>query len=506
MNNSYVANIADSMVNDMKLKLYFVVLTLSIFILYGCQAAPDEHSVISKNDGYFESALVATQAEDETIPTQITVDEFFSSTDGTVQFHLNIDQSIATQKLPAVEVEPSHITSQDIERVARVLLGDVDFYEKEPSSNPQYSKFQYQEMIARLTPFSNMEAMTELVGSYQAKDMLENVKQTIAWITNAMESAPAENPHVLCDWTLKKERVYNDSPWDIGERALGEDDDWLVATAEKNGMGYTYMVIVRDQEDYKLNRFILQLGGDSIDTYTDRLIYWSQLCRTAYPTEEQIDAAQKKVIELLENMEFGYWQIVSSKVENVSMAEDPEYILRIRAVPNLYGIPAISAQDNILKYDDYTGAYALTQATFLMSANGEIIHMELDSPINVKPVLNENVKVLSFDQLIERTKQHLSLSEAATFAMDTFGVSSTRLEELEQQFGEDLICHVEINELEYGLGRVMVKNSTDSYYYVPVLVLRGKADFVGENTGNAYLCGDLKTMLSINAVDGSIVG
>ena len=506
MCNNYVTIIVDSMVNKMKVKQFIVVLTLSVLILSGCQMAPNEQSVISKNDGYFESSLVATQAEDETIPTQMMVDEHFTSTDGTVQFHLNIDQSIAAPKMPAVEVEPCSITSQDIERVAKVLLGDVVFYEKESSSNPQYSKSQYQEMITRLAPYANMEAMTDLVGEDQAEDMLDSVKQIIDYITNAMENAPEENPHTLCDWTLKKERVYNDSTVDIGERALGEDDDWLVATAEKDGMGYTYMVIARDQEDYKLNRFILQLGGASIDTYTDRLIYWAELCRTEYPTQEQIQAARDKVIDLLADMQFGEWQIVLCEVENVSMAEEPEYILRIRAMPKLNGVPAISGQESISKSDDYTGAYALTQATFLMSANGEIINMELDSPIKVKSVLNENVKVLAFDQLIERMKQHLSLSDATTFAMDTFGVSTTRLEELEQQFGEDLVCHVEITELEYGLGRVMVKNSTDSYYYVPVLILRGKANFVGADTGNTYLYGYLKTMLNMNAVDGSIIG
>ena len=292
------------MVITMRKKRLFAVLALGAFFLSGCQAAPEEQSVVSKNDGSFESALTSTQAAEETMPSHVQLAENFASTDGSVQFHMNIDQTLITGNMPVVEVVPSSITSEDMQRVAKALLGDVEFYEREPSSNPQYSKSQYQEMITRLAPYSTLDAMTELVGIGKAEDTLESVKATIAWITEAMETAPEENPHVRCDWALKKERFYNDSEWVISGRPLAEDNDWLVATAQKNGIGYKYMVVVRDQDDYKLNRFSLQLGGASVDTYTDRLIYWSKLCRTEKPTKQQIQDVHSRVIELLEYQQF----------------------------------------------------------------------------------------------------------------------------------------------------------------------------------------------------------
>lgn len=489
----------------MKKKLLIVVLSLTIFILSGCQASPGSQSVISKNNGDFESALTSTQTVENTIPSQIQLVNDFYSTDGSVQFHLNISQTITVEKMPAVEVIPMTITSEDMQRVAKALLGEVQFYEREPSSNPQYSKFQYQKMLSRLTPYANMTAMTELVGEDQAEIMLNNIKQIIDWITNALESAPEDNPHTVCDWTFKKERIYNNSTEDIGNRTLAEDSDWLVATAEKDGMGYTYMVVTRNQDDYKLNRFILQLGGASIDTYTDRLIYWSKLCRTGEPTQEQIETVQDKVMDLLDKMELGEWHIADVSVEVYEVGTEPEYFLQFYAVPVLNGVPAIYGQENLSASEDYTGAYALTQASFLMSANGDLLHMELDSPVEIKSLLNDNVTTLSFTQLSERIQQHLSLSDASEFAMDTFGLSTVRLEELETQWGEELVCSVDINQMEFGLGRVMVENTTDSYYYVPVLLLRGKASFVGASTGKVYLNGYTKTLLCINAVDGSIV-
>lgn len=198
------------MVITMK-KKRFAALALGAFLLAGCQITPERQTIVSKNNGFFEEAIGMTHAAGKVTPSRLQLDENFISTDGTVHFHMEIDQTIVSEKMPVVEVVPRTITSEDIERVARALLGDVEFYEREPSSNPQYSKSQYQEMMTRLVPYSNLEAMTDLVGMGQARETLDQLKVTIDSITRAMETAPEEDPHVPCDWTLKKERVYNDN-------------------------------------------------------------------------------------------------------------------------------------------------------------------------------------------------------------------------------------------------------------------------------------------------------
>lgn len=487
-----------------KQKIIVGIVLLSI-LLAACQVTPGMQSVINKNDGAFEDAIQITRATDEAIQAQVQLTENFSSTDGSVKFHMNIDQSLAAEKMPVLEVVPHAITSEDAQRVATVLLGDVDFYEREPSMNPRFSKSQYQEMISRLVPYSNLDAMTDLVGP-SAGEMLEATKYLIDYLTAAMETAPEENPHVPCDWTLKKERYYNNSPGDIGNRAIGEDDDWLVATATKNQLGYTYMVIARDQEDYKLNRFSIQLGGATVEPSLDRKIYWSQLCRTEKPTMEQIHRVEEQVVTMIEEMEFGQWEVARTKVETSYSGAEPEYMIRVNLVPVLNGIPAIFGQGNPELDQDYTGAYALTQATFLMSANGDIIDMELDSPIELKSVANENVATLSFSQLIERAQQHLSLSDAGNY-----GLSDAVIKMYEKEFQEEILCVVDISQIEYGLSRVLIKDTTDSYYYVPVLVFQGNVQYQGVSTGTIYFdYADygigLDTLLWINAVDGSIVG
>lgn len=489
----------------MKKRIYSVGIVLIAALLTACQAVPDKQSIVNKNGGRFEATLEMTRKPDETLQGQIQLAEDFTSTDGSVKFHMVIDQSLSTEKMPVVEVVPHKLTSADTQRVAEALLGDVEFYEREPSVNPKFSKSQYQQMLNRLIPYSNMEAMTELAGP-SAGETLELTKDLITYITQAMETAPEEDPHSLCDWTLKKERFYNNGSLDIGGRPLHEDDDWLVATATKEQMGYTYMVIVRDQKDYKLNRFSIQLGGATVEPSLDRKIYWSKLCRTGKPTPEQISRVEDQVMGIMEEMDLGQWKIARTEIEIYSSASEPEYMVRVDLVPVLNGIPAIYGQGNPDLSEDYTGAYVLTQASFLMSANGDVIDMELDSPIEVKSIINENVATLPFNQLMERAQQHLSLSDAGNY-----GMSDAMIKMLEKEYQEEISCIVDISQIEYGLSRVSVKNTTESYYYVPVLVFRGNIQYQGMSTGTIYFDFadygvDLDTLLWVNAVDGSIIG
>ena len=470
---------------------------LCFIILTACEANPTQNIVTSKNDGALDEALQNTQSANDSETSRVQIATDFTNTDGSVQFHINIDEEICGGAMPVIEVVPSTITSEDMERVAKALLGDVVFYDNGPGDKEVYSKSQYQEMIARLSPYANIDAMTTLMGPDSAKGHLNSLKDTIGRITEAMETAPEENSFTPCDWTLKPDSYYNE----IG----ASGDKWLVANAKIDDMYGKYMVIVRDQSDYKLNRFIFQLGAVSLDTFLDRQIYWANLCRTAEPTQDQIEAVQNKVMDVLKKMDLGDWHIAETEVNVFETGGEPEYMLQIKAVPELNGIPTIYGQRNIPQSDDYTGAYVLTQATFLMSTNGDLIDMELDSPIEIKSVVNENVATLPADQLTERMEHQLSLCDVEAFTMITWGITAEQLADEAEERGEALVVHVDITQMEYGLGRVMVKDTTDSYYYVPVMLLRGTVNIIGAESGEVYMSGYEKPLLCINAVDGNII-
>lgn len=348
-------------------------------------------------------------------------------------------------------------------------------------------------MLDRLEPYSDLEAMTDLVGPISAEDQLQNVTNSIDIIREAMKTAPEENPLTPCDWKLKKERVYNDTADEIAGRSPDEDTDWLVATAEKDGIGYKYMVVCQNQGDLKLNRFLLQLGGASVDSHTDRQIYWSKLCRTGDPAPQQIQDVNRKVLTYLSKMDLGQWEIAETKLEVYGGGPEPEYTLRVQAVPVLSGVPTVGSQS-----DDQNGTYAPTKAAFLMSVNGDLIQMELDTPLVIQA--NEPVALSPVSELMDRVQKELAMSEVGNY-----GMSADQIATLERSSQEEITCFVTIDQAEYRLTRTLAEDETGICTYVPVLAVGGTVEYRGETPQTVYHKNTLRDLLSIIALESTIV-
>ncbi len=465
-------------------------LIVCLAVLTACAAGPSQSA---------PSRVSFPELDVETAQLQST--QHFSSSDDSVSFQFCIDQEIVALKSASVEVMPRVITSEEMERIARVLLGDVDFYERNPSSKQVFSKSQYQTMLDRLKPYASAEAMASLVDEEYVADQLSYLKETLARIETAMASAPEENPLTPCDWKLKKERIYNDQPWEFSGRRLSEDHDWLVATAEKDGMGYTYMVVVSDRGDYKLNRFCFQLGGASVDTHLDRQIYWAQLCCTGQPTESQILTAQNKVLSLLKEMELGQWQISSTEIQTDGTGDTAQYRISIHAVPVLNGIPAIYEQDHLPQTWDDTETHVLTRADFLLSPQGDVLDMELDTPLEIRSVSPESEAPLSFPALLALAQEALSRMGA-----DHYGLSANEIALYEERNHEPLLCEVSISQAQFGLMR-SGKGENNGYCYTPTLILRCNAQYLGRDSGKVYYSNEEFgpiPLACINTFDGSV--
>jgi hypothetical protein len=398
------------------------------------------------------------------------------------------------------------LSEEDIQRVATVLLGDVQFYERRSSSHPVYSKSQYQEMINRMAPYATIENLTELMGASGADVYQEYVKLYIESWTKAYENAPLDDPRIPCDWTLKKERVYNDSDVEIGNRLLEDDMNVLFANAQIEGTDYCFSVIRHSGKTHKLNSIHLQLSEGIGLIPVDQAIYRSRLCRTEKPTEDQIAAVTNKAQTMLNQMALGEWEIVDTKVEVFNTGTTPEYTIILQAQPLINGVSSILGQPTITTQNSYAPTYQMTSAYFEFSANGDIIEFGLISPIDVLNIPNKNVSTISVEELTEKCIQQLEFSDRATYGLPDYFI-----EETEDYIGESLVCNVTITDAEYGFGRVKVPNTDDNYYYIPVLAFRGTSTYVSEKSNTVYYdntphSGEKPAILfCINAIDGSII-
>lgn len=500
----------------MKKRICCLAMAASIF-LCSCAANPEQDVVISKNDGSFDVNVVqsATQptGQNESTTQDVSYTDSFTSTDGSIQFQLSIADTIPVQAWPVVEIVPHYLTAEDAERVASALFGDAEFYEKRPVLAPDdqlFSKSEIQERLADCQRWLDVDYMTQLYGDAQyAENQIEIVKRFIENYSEALDVAPEEDPRIPCEWTLKPDSVYFYSQEEMSKIDISEDNMDIQAEVVMDGIDYEYGISTRDRDDFKINNIHASIGSGYGPSTVERDELISKFCRTNEPTEAQITAVKEKAEDMISRMELGDWLIDQCYVQEYTHHGTPEYYVCVTAVPTFQGTASIRRQQlgNLRSSAAYASSYYLTDMAFQFSPNGELIEFELSSTIDVQQVINDNTAVLPMDDLMERAKQHLSLSDYGAYY-----IPASSIEIYEEEYGEKIICKINISQMDYGLTRVKAPNTDDSYYYVPALMLSGSIEYCGQNTGTVYdsysqMMGndELRPLVCLNAIDGSVI-
>lgn len=479
-----------------------LALVMCISVMTGCAANPDKGVVTSKNDGVFEQNMTvpATAPLDE----QIQYTETFTSTDGTAEYFINFDQNISSDPLPIVEVVPRFFTGEDVKRIAQVLFGDADFYEREHEEDAQYSKSQLQKRINWMTEIANTEAMNALLGAVDqdgyAQDYTQQIdllKMFMQQYTVQMETAPEDNPHEPCDWTFKRDSEYASS-----YNAYG--NDWIIATVDLGEVNYHIYTIRRDKGDYKHNNLSVQFGDGLGYPDLEMAYLRAKLCRTPEPTQEQVKALAEKAQTMLDQMGMGEWKVCYTNIIEETYGDAVEYQVQIGASPVINNVQSIYGQriKDLTSEDANASNYFISSAIFHFSANGDLIYFDMTAPVEVKTVVNESASILSTEDLMDLAREHLSLFGAEAQYMAPI---------LSNWYQKPFTCKVEIDRIEFGLARIRVPNKDFTFYYVPAFVLHGHATYYDKQTG-AYIKFPYEPNLEmerplvwINAVDGSII-
>ena len=468
--------------------------------LCACKSAPEKLAVVSKNDGEFSEIIQDTSYEQNDFTmnesTHIAISDSFFSTDESVEFTFNINQTIANKAMPVVEVVPHYLTAEDAQRVASCLFGEIDFFEADPLLSPCYTKEEIQTSIQRWSHYTNSEAISELLG--ENDDLtIERIKAKIEELNALYESAPNDSSRTPCKWSFQKDSVYTYSPEEVISMDTSFDNDAIMAVCEVDGIRYRYEVVTRNMKDYKLNMISAYFDSSKSPMSIDENIYRATLTRTPAPTDDQIAAVTSKAMDMLQRMELGEWQIGQCNVR--ALGEDiMEYAICIDAVPVIQNIAAAHQPQltELTSNTAYSSNYYMTEASFEFSANGDLLKFTMYSPIDVKQVVNKNVPTISMDDLLEKAKQYLSLSDSYHYGLqNTYGVIK-----------EPLDTSVIISNIGCGLLREKVPNTDDSYYYLPGLVLYGVVENVGSETQHLYFQSDEPyPIVALNAVDGTVI-
>ena len=186
---------------------------LSMTLLASCAANPDQTVVISKNDGSFDAG-VAESAPDSIEPGStkiIDVIDSFASTDGTVQFHFDLHETLELGNMPIAEITPHYLTEEDAKRIANVLFENETFYEARPIFDVKYSLGDIEAYIDRWVPYTNIDALAELYGTQDTiflNEIQDSVKFAIQVFQQMADKDVVTSDRELCNWKFKPESYY----------------------------------------------------------------------------------------------------------------------------------------------------------------------------------------------------------------------------------------------------------------------------------------------------------
>lgn len=478
------------MKNKIYVLMFILICNLTNLLLCGCQNSPGN---VLDTSGIYERTDYDIDGNNEYYDSERNMRVIYS-TDGNVKIQFLTDELNTPTQASRIEVKPHYLTEKEIQQVASLLFGDVHFYNARMSSNVEYSKNEILERINRWSQFTNKDSILDLYGENNER-LIEKIKNRIELYNKMYELAPEEETRKLTDWCYKKESFFYNQETD-NVQDLASENDTIMLEIESDQVQYIFHAAKRDQWDYKLNNISVYLNPKGSPSQLDSRIFQSMLCRTDRPGDKEIHTIKEYTEKLLDQMNFGSWEIDRCYVVEQYYGNTPEYIIRISAVPVLEDTPALRhPQLQNLKSDDvYASNYYLTDVYFEFSANGDLVSFRLSSPIDITNI--ENTEVMGKDVILDRASELLRLVDVHTY--DTMGIVDN--------IQEQAACVINITEMDYGLTRIKVPDVDDRYYYIPSVAFNGDVIYYGTESGDIYFESDNTVpLLTINAIDGKVI-
>lgn len=485
----------------MKKRVGILAVAVVAIFLSACQNSPEKSVVISKNDGAFDANVVQSAEDHRSLDAteSLSFSDTFLSTDGSVTFQVYIQDSVQTPSMPVVEVAPHFLTEEDVHNAALALFGSAaTFYEAEPTLNERFTKQEVIAQINRWSPYTSADGMKQLYpdgNDAYWEDNAQTIRDYITYLTDTYlnDDAP-DYVRPQCQWKFYKSSHYiygsnAEIPYDTSQ----DNDEISVWVPNQDGYTDVFTASRRNNSDFKINNISAHAttGGPLL---LDNALYRKEKLSDK-PTNEQITAAVEKAQNIMNQMKLGAWSAEFTNVSEFTNGELTEYRIHVVALPVFQGVSSLRRPQlgNLKSTEAYASNYYLTEADFEFSADGTLMDFFLYSPLDVEQVVNDNVKVMAMEDIVNRAKEQLSLSDAYAYGA------------VLDNIGNDFNCMVSITQFQYGLTRTKASNTDERYYYVPAVMLRGTVEYCYQESGEAFYFNEDVPLLMINAVDGTVI-
>lgn len=451
--------------------LGFIILVIAL-TLSACQKTPETPVITNKKDSKLDDAILSSDTPNETLKPEANCQEQLISADNSVT--ININAAVETPEITKISVVsciPHYFTIEEVKKAIDLFYGDENLYDNSLSDQGWLES----EIISRKADLDYLKKNGEYpkIEGDDGERIVTNLEEEIIWLENMIAELEADYGAV------------SDGSSGIEKIELKENDTGSESVNVRDGnippmefYAFNYKEVNDAAMEYGVTGYNISTGTplgltDQLDIDITR------------------EEAESKALEVASGCGITECKVVS--VGKTVVEEKNSYVFTLGRL--IGGVPSIpipnyeGTQSFGTDGKEYREPWRQENIQVVVNETG-VIGFLWEYPPEILKVLNENVAILTYEEIKEIAKNQFQRSQSA----NEF--------ELSQSDGKT----IEINKIVLNMMHIAEKDSLDSYYYLPVWDFLGRTVNTGAETSEDVVpAASEKSFLTINAIDGSIV-
>jgi len=491
-------------------KRLFFCICFVIGLLFACQPTPKEDAVRQKSfNKMFQMAKKPADSKSMLLREQVQAPERYMRqiTGANNAFMLCIDAYVEIpnhEKMPIAEIAPIDFSQEQTRLLYDLFCRGKEMYIVYPDA--PLTKAQIESKIRFL-----MQEITEMEEIGNEDDpYVEECRADLSYLQTLYPNAPEISESVQCHGALMRMTEYS-----AKAHSPVCSYTWVTAQAEELSLRgepriISFSVTNRNDLDHAIQvdgEWFFKRSG-ALMSYTDMRnhVYGDQCPRYRIENLEEVvdvpftprqaeEAAQSFLCSVGLEQQLAIdsvWLYRIPKDDSLFSLEEHPYSYEVRLSRLVEGIPC--AYDRTAIISEYMDMWQYEQIALVVDEEG-IISFHWFSPVKVTTILQEDVNLLPFEQIMERFEAQVN------YALIPFMQGYVETEQMLSQ-------RYDINRITLSLQRVNQPNNFDSALLVPVWSFYGTKTEVWENEDSLANVSDRElacSLITINAIDGTII-
>ena len=472
-----------------------VVIMACGLVLSACQPTPEEEIVVNKNDGKFQQALDATPEETAQVKDTFQVQETempveyperwqaeFEKYGGRLKFAIDADVIVSDAgSYPVVTIKPYYIPIDQANKIVETIFGTLDVY----CALYERTKDQIQDMIVQV------KADIKKAENDGDEEMAEQYRETLASMTESLKYAPDEATYnkyngeydiYISEGSEQWSIVLREDPLDVKTPSLSIHN----IVRSEIGNGYDASV---------------SYGNFSVEQH---LFYDDLLLKTKYKDNPVFNTDEAKTaVEKADSFlaEIDIKERVVEQMYAIAASEGSEEIIGYKifygkkfngiTIPRNVQFGGSAWANSIQTQENYVAPFDYEQMMVDVTY-GEVSCFEWQSAFETNQVLNDDVELMPFDEIMSRAESQLAVK---------YAYLEGREDETQNLYVDEIILTYAVEPIQ---------NEKYQYMLIPVWAFYGGVDY-GE--GTEVYEGEIRegrypiqrSLLTVNAVDGSVI-